>query len=89
MYIGAWIVFGVMIGVISYALDPDSSPQGLRSAVMLGIAGALVGGFSALFLFGGDAQPLPLTSFLVAVIGAGGVLAVYKLYGDLKDKYTH
>jgi uncharacterized membrane protein YeaQ/YmgE (transglycosylase-associated protein family) len=41
----SWIVFGLVVGVLAKLVMPGNDPGGLIVTVLLGIAGALVGGF--------------------------------------------
>jgi len=41
----SWIVFGLVVGIIAKLLMPGNDPGGFIVTVLLGIAGALVGGF--------------------------------------------
>ena len=45
MAILSWIVFGLVIGIIAKLLMPGKDPGGFIVTILLGIAGALVGGF--------------------------------------------
>jgi uncharacterized membrane protein YeaQ/YmgE (transglycosylase-associated protein family) len=40
-----WIVFGLIVGVIAKLLMPGRDPGGFIITILLGIAGALLGGF--------------------------------------------
>jgi len=66
----AWILFGLIAGVIANAIDPRPSRGGLIGAIILGIAGALIGGFLANLLFGIGVTGFNLTSFAIAVLGS-------------------
>lgn len=66
----AWIIFGIITGVIANAIDPRPSQGGIFGATLLGIAGAIVGGFIGNALLGFDVTGFNLTSFLVAVGGS-------------------
>ena len=71
-----WIVFGLIVGVIAKVVMPGKDPGGLIVTMLLGIAGALVGGFlgRALGFYGpGDAA-----GFIMSVIGAVVLLFVYR-----------
>lgn len=77
----SWIVFGLIAGVIAKFLMPGRDPGWCIITMLLGVAGAFVGGFiynlvtgTELLYFGFD-----LRSFAVAVLGAVAVLAVYRL----------
>lgn len=70
MNLFAWILFGLITGVIANLIDPRPSSGGLLAAIVLGIVGALVGGFLASVLFGVGITGFNLESFAIAVGGA-------------------
>lgn len=70
MSILMWILFGLIVGVIANAIDPYPSSGGLLGSVVLGIVGAMVGGFLADLLFGVGVTGFNLPSFLVAIGGS-------------------
>lgn len=65
-----WILFGLIVGIIANAIDPQPNKGGLFGAILLGIGGAFLGGFLANLLFGLGVSGFDLTSFLVAVSGS-------------------
>jgi len=71
-----WIVFGLIVGAIAKLLMPGRDPGGIIITVLLGIAGALVGGFvgQALGWYG----PNDNAGFLMSVAGAIILLALYR-----------
>jgi uncharacterized membrane protein YeaQ/YmgE (transglycosylase-associated protein family) len=84
----AWIIFGLIAGLIAKALMPGKDPGGCIITTLLGIVGAVIGGFIGRSLLGygrasdsmGDvSKPGFLMSLVLAVIGAIIVLAVYRL----------
>lgn len=70
MNIVAWVLFGLLVGLIANALDPEPAKGGLVGAVVLGVVGALVGGFLSTLLFGVGITGFDFTSFAVAILGA-------------------
>ena len=52
MTIIAWLIFGLVVGIVANSLDPHPASGGLLGAVVLGIVGALVGGFLSNLVFG-------------------------------------
>lgn len=70
MNILAWIAFGLITGIVANMIDPIPSKGGLLGAVVLGVAGALVGGFLASTFFGLGVTGFNLESFIVSVLGA-------------------
>ncbi|MGG7446604.1 GlsB/YeaQ/YmgE family stress response membrane protein [Kosakonia oryzendophytica] len=80
MGILAWIVFGLIAGVIAKLIMPGRDGGGFILTCILGIVGAVVGGWLATRLgYGGDITGFNLHSFIVAVVGAIVVLAVFRL----------
>ena len=80
MGIIAWIVFGLIAGVIAKLIMPGRDGGGFILTCLLGIVGAVVGGWLATrFNFGGDVTGFNLHSFLVAVVGAIILLSVFRL----------
>jgi len=84
----SWIIFGLIAGLIAKALMPGKDPGGCIITTILGIVGAVIGGFIGRALLGygsandtmGDvSKPGFLMSMLLAVVGAIIVLAVYRL----------
>ncbi|HGL6359199.1 TPA: GlsB/YeaQ/YmgE family stress response membrane protein [Citrobacter amalonaticus] len=79
MGIIAWIVFGLIAGVIAKLIMPGRDGGGFILTCILGIVGAVVGGWLAtMFGIGGTISGFNLHSFLVAVVGAIVVLVVYR-----------
>jgi uncharacterized membrane protein YeaQ/YmgE (transglycosylase-associated protein family) len=66
----AWIVFGIVVGVIANAIDPEPTRGGIVGALVLGVLGALVGGFLASALIGIGVSGFNLTSLVVAIGGS-------------------
>lgn len=70
MNVIGWIIFGLIAGTIANAIDPHPSSGGIIGAVVLGIVGAMVGGFLANIILGIDITGFNLTSFVVAIAGS-------------------
>ncbi|MDA8479699.1 GlsB/YeaQ/YmgE family stress response membrane protein [Citrobacter sp. Awk 4] len=80
MGIIAWIVFGLIAGIIAKLIMPGRDGGGFILTCILGIVGAVVGGWLAtMFGIGGSISGFNLQSFLVAVVGAILVLGVFRL----------
>jgi uncharacterized membrane protein YeaQ/YmgE (transglycosylase-associated protein family) len=77
MAILSWIVFGLVIGIIAKLLMPGKDPGGFIITMLLGIAGALVGGFigRAMGFYG----PNQSAGWLVSILGAIILLALYRM----------
>lgn len=78
MGILSWIVFGLIAGILAKFLMPGRDGGGLIVTIILGIVGALVGGFIATALGLGDVTGFNIRSFIIAVGGAILVLIVYR-----------
>ena len=72
-----WIVFGLIVGVIAKLLMPGRDPGGFIVTILLGIAGALLGGFLGRSL--GWYGPNDNAGFLMSVLGAIVLLALYRM----------
>lgn len=79
MGIIAWIVFGLIAGVIAKLIMPGKDPGGFIVTILIGIAGALVGGFIASGLGIGSVTGFNLGSFVIAVLGAILLLVLYRV----------
>ena len=77
MGIVLWIVFGLIAGAIAKFLMPGKQPGGFVLTTLLGIAGAVVGGFIGTQLGFGDVNNFDLRSMAIAVGGALLVLVVW------------
>jgi uncharacterized membrane protein YeaQ/YmgE (transglycosylase-associated protein family) len=77
MAILSWIVFGLVIGIIAKLLMPGKDPGGFIVTMLLGIAGALVGGFigRAMGFYG----PGQSAGWLMSILGAVILLALYRM----------
>jgi uncharacterized membrane protein YeaQ/YmgE (transglycosylase-associated protein family) len=82
-----WIVFGLIAGLIAKAIMPGKDPGGFIVTTLLGIIGAVIGGWLGSALLGyGDAtasgdvtRPGFIVSMILSIVGAIIVLAVYRL----------
>ncbi len=80
MGIISWIVFGLIAGVIAKLLMPGRDPGGCIVTMLLGIAGAFVGGFVYRLLTDREVFfQFDLGSLVVAILGAIVILAIYRL----------
>jgi uncharacterized membrane protein YeaQ/YmgE (transglycosylase-associated protein family) len=81
MGIIAFIVLGLLAGAIAKLIMPGDDPGGFIVTTLIGIAGALIGGFLASALFG--AHPLDeffdVSTWLTAILGAIVLLVLYRL----------
>ncbi len=81
MGIIAFIILGLLAGVIAKAILPGDDPGGLIVTTIIGVVGAILGGFLAAALF--DADPMDeffdISSWLTAIVGALILLVIYRM----------
>jgi uncharacterized membrane protein YeaQ/YmgE (transglycosylase-associated protein family) len=75
-----WIIFGLIAGAIAKLLMPGRDPGGFVITMLLGIAGAVVGGFIGRALWGSTGvSDWSFGSFALAIAGAVILLAIYRV----------
>jgi uncharacterized membrane protein YeaQ/YmgE (transglycosylase-associated protein family) len=81
MGIIAWIVLGLAAGLIANMLIPGKRAQGLILTCLIGVAGALLGGWVATKLFHVHSLQgfFNLSTWLTAIAGAAVLLLAYRL----------
>ena len=81
MGIIAFIILGALAGALAKAILPGDDPGGIIVTTLIGIVGAVLGGFLAAALFG--AHPLDeffdISTWLTAIVGSIILLMVYRL----------
>ena len=84
MGIIAFIILGLLAGAIAKALMPGDDPGGWIVTALIGVAGALIGGFLAGALFGADPMDefFDISSWLTAIVGSIILLVIYRLVVD-------
>ena len=71
MGILSWIVFGLIAGIIAKWIMPGKDPGGFIVTILIGIAGAFVGGWlGSITGIGGSMGSFSLGSFVTAIVGA-------------------
>ena len=76
----AWIVLGLIAGAIAKALMPGRDPGGCIITIIIGIVGALLGGFLATLLgFGGLAGGLDWRNLIIAILGSMVLLVIWRM----------
>ena len=78
MGIFSWIILGLVVGVIAKFLMPGKDPGGIFITILLGIAGAIGGGFISSAIGFGEVTGFDLRSLIIAVGGAIILLAIYR-----------
>jgi uncharacterized membrane protein YeaQ/YmgE (transglycosylase-associated protein family) len=72
-----WIIFGLIVGAIAKLLMPGKDPGGFIVTILLGIVGALLGGFLGRAL--GWYREGEAAGFLMSLVGAIILLAIYRM----------
>jgi uncharacterized membrane protein YeaQ/YmgE (transglycosylase-associated protein family) len=80
MGIISWIIVGLIAGALGKLILPGDDPGGFIVTLLIGMAGALVGGFIVGLLGGTGITGFNIWSILVATIGAIVLLAVFRLW---------
>lgn len=73
-----WILLGLVVGVLAKWIMPGKDPGGMFVTILIGVAGAFVGGFVGSTLGVGDVSGFNLTSVALATAGAVALLAAYR-----------
>ena len=79
MGILAWIILGLVVGVIAKLIMPGKDPGGFVITIILGMVGAFVGGFISSSLGFGSVTGFDIRSLLIAVGGAVVLLIIYRV----------
>jgi uncharacterized membrane protein YeaQ/YmgE (transglycosylase-associated protein family) len=79
MGIITWIIVGLIAGALAKLILPGDDPGGIIVTILIGIAGAFVGGFVFSLLGGSGATGFNIWSIVVATVGAIILLAIYRL----------
>jgi uncharacterized membrane protein YeaQ/YmgE (transglycosylase-associated protein family) len=90
MGIIAFIILGALAGMIAKALMPGDDPGGIIITTIIGIVGALLGGFIAGAIF--DADPLDeffdISTWLTAIVGSIVLLWIYRMVAGRDRRAT-
>jgi uncharacterized membrane protein YeaQ/YmgE (transglycosylase-associated protein family) len=73
-----WIILGLVVGVIAKFLMPGKDPGGIFITILLGIAGAIGGGFISSRIGFGQVTGFDLRSLIIAVVGSVVLLIIYR-----------
>ncbi len=78
MGIFSWIFLGLIVGILAKWIMPGKDPGGIIITIIIGIAGALLGGFFGSILGLGTVTGFNLGSLILATVGALILLFGYK-----------
>ncbi|WP_374984373.1 GlsB/YeaQ/YmgE family stress response membrane protein [Streptomyces fradiae] len=91
MGIIAWILIGLLAGMIAKALMPGRDPGGIIVTMLIGIAGGLLGGWLGKVLFGVDSIDgfFDLSTWIAAIAGSVILLTLYRLFTGSNRSRRH
>ena len=78
MGILSWVILGLIVGIIAKFFMPGKDQGGIFVTIILGIAGAFVGGFIGSSLGLGSVSGFDIRSLLIAVGGSILLLIIYR-----------
>jgi uncharacterized membrane protein YeaQ/YmgE (transglycosylase-associated protein family) len=78
MGILGWILFGLVVGAVAKLVMPGKDPGGIIVTMLLGIVGAVVGGFAGRAM--GFYGPNEAAGFLMSLVGAVILLWLYRMF---------
>ena len=78
MGILSWIILGLIVGVLAKWIMPGDDPGGIIITILIGIVGALIGGFLSSALGFGGVSGINLGSVIIATLGALILLFGYR-----------
>jgi len=88
MGIIAFIILGLLAGALAKAILPGDDPGGFIVTTLIGVAGALIGGFIAAAIFG--AHPLDeffdISTWLTAIVGSIILLLIYRMVAGNRSR---
>ena len=80
MSIILWILLGLVAGALAKAIMPGDDPGGIIVTILIGIAGAIVGGFLWNLITGNSSySDFDIGGIIIAVIGSIILLAGYRM----------
>ena len=74
----SWAIFGLIAGALAKAIMPGKDPGGFWVTMLIGIIGAILGGWISTLLLNYDPNNWSIGGFLVAIAGALILLFVYR-----------
>ena len=75
-----WIIVGLVAGAIAKALHPGKDPGGFIVTILIGIAGAVVGGWISSLAGFGTVDGFNMGSLFIAILGAVLLLFLYRKF---------
>ncbi|MBV7694676.1 GlsB/YeaQ/YmgE family stress response membrane protein [Streptomyces sp. TRM70350] len=91
MGIIAWILIGLLAGAIAKLLLPGKDPGGIIITMLIGVAGALLGGWLGMVIFGIDSIGgfFDLSTWVAAIVGSLILLLLYRAFTGGRRSHRH
>jgi uncharacterized membrane protein YeaQ/YmgE (transglycosylase-associated protein family) len=90
MGIVAWILLGLLAGMIARAIFPGDDPGGVIVTILVGMAGAVVGGLIADWVgFEGLGSFFEVRTWILAIGGSLLLLALYRMATGTRHVPSH
>ncbi len=81
----SWFIIGLIAGIVGKLIMPGRDPGSFLLTIIIGMAGALIGGFVVRLLGGAGITGFNVWSILVAILGAVILLAIYRLFAGHRE----
>ena len=79
MGIISWIILGLVAGALAKWILPGKDPGGIVITILIGIVGAVIGGYIGTLLGFGEATGVNIRSIIIAVAGSIILLLIYRM----------
>lgn len=91
MGIIAWIIIGLLAGVIAKMLMPGKDPGGIIVTMLIGIVGGLLGGWLGKVIFGVDSIDgfFDISTWIAAIVGSMILLLLYRVFTGGRRSHRH
>ena len=73
----SWVVFGLIVGILAKAVMPGKDPGGFVITILLGICGAMLGGWISTYFGSGNEQT---AGWIMSILGSVVILGLYRLF---------
>ena len=83
------ILLGLVVGALAKLFMPGDDPGGIFVTILLGIAGAFLGGVIGSMLGVGSITGFNMASILLGIVGAVLLLIIYRLVMSRRTHHTH
>ena len=74
-----WVLFGLIAGIVAKWVMPGKDPGGIIMTILIGVAGAFVGGYIGTLLGFGDISGFDIRSLIIAIGGSVLLLWLYRV----------